>query len=460
MLHRGTCQRCRREANVDQVVFTHVLGAVIVVVRSSKGGVLCLQCARKLYHDSIATNLAGGWWSVISVIALPFVMVANHNEWRRFKAQQDSAPANPGGAPAPGASTIRQRLEPALAPMAARTVLPPPQRAPVRPSMPTATVLSPKMQSMGSDGEASLSATQYLMQLPWSGAIGKSRRGVGQQQLSWPVGLAVLAGLIMFVSLPGVLSLVRGDGNNPPAQAAMMRAVAIAGMIFGVVLMAVCIFWHRAKRRSEEMLPDLMGNVFPADAIYTLDRAHASIFALATGHGIRVVVAIQNRYDTPTEFRLLSNYTPRVEGPELRIQLDPFGTAIAWRDIPYQSLEPVVTKIQHRGGSLGTGGSIVRRASRMPLRAAGTSATFAAMAILGGHFAVSLGGDAPGRLQFADNEGKLFLQSGRLDEAATATSPWNVLPFAFGDEGPAIAAMTAATYKLVFVQPMNAAALC
>ena len=74
---RGYCQSCGAQAPTKRVEFYCVMGALILVYYQWIRGQLCKSCIRRHFWEYTLTTLCFGWWSVISLLLTPFIILHN-----------------------------------------------------------------------------------------------------------------------------------------------------------------------------------------------------------------------------------------------------------------------------------------------------------------------------------------------------------------------------------------------
>src|SRR5947209_6594826 len=71
------CQACGVEAATRYVAFYQNIGALVVRFSRSIEGNLCKSCIHRYFWTYTGTNLALGWWGMISFIINPFLILNN-----------------------------------------------------------------------------------------------------------------------------------------------------------------------------------------------------------------------------------------------------------------------------------------------------------------------------------------------------------------------------------------------
>jgi hypothetical protein len=71
------CQACGAEAETRYVVFYQNIGLLVAVRFSSVRGQMCKACIDQHFWEKTLTSLLLGWWSVISFVITPLIVMHN-----------------------------------------------------------------------------------------------------------------------------------------------------------------------------------------------------------------------------------------------------------------------------------------------------------------------------------------------------------------------------------------------
>jgi hypothetical protein len=370
----------------------------MVAVSSGRAGNFCRRCLRKHFQETTATTLVLGWWSPSAAIATPIILISNVKEYRRAVAGLSGEAA---------ASAVPGRV---------------------------------------SSESSAQDVRQAVRSLPWASAIGiGDGGGVGQRQLTLPLGIATIAGLTLFIS--GIIFLISlNDHADTPEKAAyitMMRNNSGMVLAGATVVLVGCLVWHWQRQAYLRATTDWLEGVFPTSTIFESGRIHLVAFGFQHAAGYRIVVAAQN----------LMNGATRIDA---RVQLvDPAGTArpliplqqelpasagtLAWLDLLFEP--PAVRSAMNWTLSLGATGQDGRRTRGVARRAFTSRAreTLGTLAfVAGGHLKVTLGSSGPVvGCAFADQTGEA---SSLLHERVRFGRPpgnladdaWRIVPVKLG----------------------------
>jgi hypothetical protein len=73
----GFCWSCGACAPTKRVEFYRLIGAVLLLHFKSTGGQLCKSCVHQHFWEYTLITLCFGWWSVLSFLLTPFIVVHN-----------------------------------------------------------------------------------------------------------------------------------------------------------------------------------------------------------------------------------------------------------------------------------------------------------------------------------------------------------------------------------------------
>jgi hypothetical protein len=73
----GSCQVCRRHAQLNQVALRYNIGMLVARRYATLEGRLCKSCIHRTYWKYAAVNLSVGWLGYISLIVAPSFLVMN-----------------------------------------------------------------------------------------------------------------------------------------------------------------------------------------------------------------------------------------------------------------------------------------------------------------------------------------------------------------------------------------------
>jgi len=90
----GTCQRCQRRPAAP-VHYSGVTGMLFARRHWSFEARVCKSCSRGLYREAQSKLLVTGWWSLLSWIITPFLLLTNTGRmWTHASAVGDPAPSD------------------------------------------------------------------------------------------------------------------------------------------------------------------------------------------------------------------------------------------------------------------------------------------------------------------------------------------------------------------------------
>jgi hypothetical protein len=80
------CQNCKREVPTWNVTFYQVIGLLVGFSHKRITGHLCENCISKFFDEYTLTTLALGWWSAISFLLTPAVIISNI--WNKMQTRK------------------------------------------------------------------------------------------------------------------------------------------------------------------------------------------------------------------------------------------------------------------------------------------------------------------------------------------------------------------------------------
>jgi hypothetical protein len=89
----GTCQLCRRPAQVNDVSFSYNVGMLVARRYATLKGALCKSCIHRTYWKYAGINVTVGWLGYISLVVAPIFLLAN--TWVYLRSMGMTSPALP-----------------------------------------------------------------------------------------------------------------------------------------------------------------------------------------------------------------------------------------------------------------------------------------------------------------------------------------------------------------------------
>jgi hypothetical protein len=269
---------------------------------------------------------------------------------------------------------------------------------------------------------------QVAFSLPWGSLLRTKPRvqSLGQRQLSLPMAIGFLAAMGAFGTLSGALAMTVNPGDEPPAQAASIRAYCCLGFIFSAIVLVGCIYWEKRRTARKDIVLDVLGEVLPASAIFEVGAMHLAAFATQVGGQIRIVVTVQNRFDQPAKLEL--SVADTSGAIPLEIVLDGSHAAVFFLSTLCAVDNIGVARLRFSIKTRREGGRQVRFAARRTLRNADREAIFTLLALAGGHVHVRLGSNNNRGypLAFMNNECILAVRAPANAQGAMAAE-WQML---------------------------------
>jgi hypothetical protein len=365
-----TCEMCGRHEPTRFVQATEITGILIVSQRRTRSGYFCQTCARQVFAQAQKHNNAFGIWSVPSLLALPAVSSENSRALARVLADFT-------------------RPEPT-------------------------------------------SSNPHIAALPWSKLVGvKVKIRTGEIQLTAPLLIICLSGLFGGISLIAFAAMLITPGNNTPEEALLIRNWSGAILLFCSLALAIGLYWQRARKLRQDLVPDVLAAVLPTAAIYELSRVHLSAFAFQTGTRVRVVLCIQNRLDYLLKFR---GQLHGAQMPMLTCEIPASSVILAFADCPLPPLaSPINVRLTLAANVACVGGTQVRFAAREVLSSQSRNTLVSAAMVFGGHISVDTSPDRrPTSFAFMSRFAQIELRlSPSPPDPATAASAqleWQTIP--------------------------------
>jgi hypothetical protein len=278
---------------------------------------------------------------------------------------------------------------------------------------------------------------EALRRLPWAGMLGEGRNaGGGNTALSLPAIVGVLAGILLAICFFGLLGTLF-SGKMTPREVTLQREWCGWGAVLLGGVAAACYVLESRRRNQPDAAPDLLAALFPGSAVLQSGRMHVSLLACGAGEEVGMLLAVQNRYDTPSTLRMVVKngvaqalIEMELAGSEAAMLV---GSTLAARDgdgVTRFTIEATSTA--------GSGGTLVRRREHRAWATAGRSSLLAGGMALGGHFSITSEGRA-GVWAFAGSKGRVCVASSEASEGLFAPawtrvgvwSPGEPLPVEF-----------------------------
>lgn len=321
----GVCVVCGELNEVTQVRFRRISSFLVFSQSSVESGLMCAGCAEKRCAAAEKHNGTYGWWSGHGMVGTLAAAAANRKELKR---------------------ALRELSE----------------------------------LVVEGDGEMEADRSS-LERLPWAGMLGTRASGNAALSVAAIVGIFSAIGLAMCLLF---FAATLNPGEATPAQVAVgrMRGAAIALVLAPTV--AICGWLEWRRRRTPDRAVDLLAVILPVDAVLQVGRAHLSVLACGAGEEVGLLVAAQNRFDTPTTLTLvLRNGTVNVpvemelEGSETALLLGSTLCTCSSDGVAHFSVTSASTS--------GRGGQLVRQRNHAALSSADRSMLVAGGMALGGH---------------------------------------------------------------------------
>jgi len=282
-------------------------------------------------------------------------------------------------------------------------------------------------RQFGALGASHLSADAVAIQsLPWESMIGLEDIDLGGKPVTLPSAIfgltAIGIGLwAIFMAIVIVLSLT-GPLEPPPAMPPLTpeqihesvqrmsteRHYLYAALPVLVALFVSSLWWlHRNEHRSDGA-PDLLAELFPLSAIHQTGRVHFVAFGVQLGQRYRIVVWLQNLFDTTTS---VEASFAGIEGlPNMSCDVSATAVQLAYIDYQLPTLaQPAQLQVSTGVSTRGGNGSRIRHVQRQFLSSTSRKNTLdIATVIAGGGGSIQLSRKAPrAGINFVNGRGTL-----------------------------------------------------
>ncbi len=183
----------------------------------------------------------------------------------------------------------------------------------------------------------------------------RTHKNLESKPLSWRMIIAILLGILILLFAYNAFASGVDYKIQKIAQIITFTAVALLALLINLEI--------RAGYR-EDIEPDLLSELVPAELIYQKGDCHFSAKAVQRGAVIRFSVIFQNRREQPGDF-YLEIFSPkskdvRIEVPILRCPLEGAGLARAIVDVPVPDIDSPVTVYMEYDGCGNSSGRVVR----------------------------------------------------------------------------------------------------
>jgi hypothetical protein len=357
MNHQQLCTRCGQNSPTRYAEFRQVIGLLVLVFSRASGGNLCRGCARKLFVRTTIVNLTLGMCSVVSVFAIPLVVLRNVKVYRRVRRQLSTDSNDEAVARLPWASMIGA-------------------------------------EDSGIGGRR--------LTLPVA-AVGLSGLALGLWVFSM-IFVAILTAIGPLDNPPAMPEKTPEEIQREIQHMADNRHLLYTALPFVLVAFGLSAYWQYKSENRPDAAPDLLVKLFPLFGITQVGRVHLTAFGFQEGDCYRIVVCAQNLFSDRTLMRANIN-----ELPELVCDLPPSGVCLSILDWPVpadgqpRSIVFSMSAMTDRGG-----GARVRYSERQALSSGRRDNTFALATALAGHGEINLsssGKQKPG-LDFCNRQGQ------------------------------------------------------
>ena len=274
-----TCEACKKLSSLSYCEFRQTTGVLVYSNTELFSGKFCRECMHRIFAQAMKRCWLFGWWSL-------------------------SGPA----------STI------------------------------TCIIQNIAWRKKGLQGFASPRSARSADQLPWGHLIGaQAPAGVGDVPLTWHSGIGVLSlmAMLIFLMILGVESC--GNSNHTAEQSAVAILVSQIGIGSCLLIIVLCLLWHRYAYLLQSTIPDLLSELFPSPMIYQFHGVQLVGIAFQRENSIRLVLGVQNVCKIPVDFTCAINNTN--DRYSLASKLGSMDVAMYKIDLPFNP-PPVIGRMR------------------------------------------------------------------------------------------------------------------
>jgi hypothetical protein len=131
--------------------------------------------------------------------------------------------------------------------------------------------------------------------------------------------------------------------DNTPEPSAVAILVSQIGIGSCLLIIVLCLLWHRYAYLLQGTIPDLLSELFPSPMIYQFHGVQIAGVAFQRGNSIRLILGVQNVCTIPMDFKCSINQTS--DRHSLESKLGSMDVTMHKIDLPFKPT-PVIGRMR------------------------------------------------------------------------------------------------------------------